>query len=203
MKVSRETFSWRFRNGPPCLSACLHLMLNLLLLDYYYRRTLFPFLNQLVHIVLGLKSQFLSHENETTSPWQRNYLIKTLQQLRSHISHHCPVLPQLAFVSEMALLWMIACFFARFFSSFCPLSTDLIQQKIGNTSYSHSRNLCCVMWIPGFSLWMQETWHIIWKMSLFTSKVLNSKGEHGWGEESDCVFNFLPEKSCFCIWRKR
>lgn len=120
-KVPKETFAWRFRNGPPCLSACLHLVLNLLLWDYYYRKTLFPSLNQLVHIVFGLESQFLSHENETTSPWQRNYLIKTLQQLRSHISHHCPVLPQLAFVSKMALLWMIAWSLLGFFFFFLSL----------------------------------------------------------------------------------
>lgn len=114
-----------------------------------------PIFGQAGSYFLWIKIPFSSHEKETTSPWQRNYLIKTLQQLFSHISHYCPVLPQLAFVSKMALLWMFLVF-GGFFSSFCPLSTDLIRMKIGKTSYSQSRNLCCVMWIPGFSLWMQK-----------------------------------------------
>lgn len=89
-----------------------------------------------------------------------------------------------------------------YWPSFCPLSPELIRLKIGEITYCHSRNLCCVMWIPGFSLRMQKTWHILRKMFVFTSKVLKSEGEHGWGAASDCIFNFLPEKSCFCIWSK-
>lgn len=52
-----------------------------------------------------------------------------------------------------------------------------------------SRNLCCVMCIPGFSFFIQKNppWHIFWKMSVFTSKVLQSEGEHGRGAAFDCV----------------
>lgn len=132
-------------------------LLNLLLLRFCYRKTRFQHLNRLLHIFFGLKSQFLSHENENVSPWQRNYLIKTLQQLFSHVSHYCPVPPQLACVSEMALLRMIAWFW-WVFSSLCPLSTDLIPLKIGKLSYCGFRNLWwwCVMCIPWFPLLMQK-----------------------------------------------
>lgn len=161
-------------------SSRFHLMkwlLDLLLLRYCYRKTFFQHLNRLVHIFFGLKSQFLSHENENMSPWQRNYLIKTLQQLFGHVSHYCPVPPQLACVSEKAL--MIA-WFCWVFSSLCPLSTDLIPLKIGKISYCASRNVCCVMCNPGFSFLMQKNADISFeKCQYLTLKYYSLKGNMG------------------------
>lgn len=135
------------------VSSRFHLMLNLLLLRYCFRKTLFQHLNPMVHIFFGLKSQFFSHDNENVSPWQRKDLIKTLQQLFSHVSHYCPVPPQLARVSEMALLGMIARFWWGFFFS---LPLEHWSNTTENWGKCGCRNLCCVMSIPGFSFFFMQ-----------------------------------------------